>query len=113
MNAGRFISLDTRAVAGAGVTSAQRVHGRSTVSSTVNGRLIVAHAPGGATTITSVNGVAVIAIAGHKVRVEKARIRLDDRAKAIPAKTKRVEIVVEGSKVFITADHQTIFAPGR
>jgi hypothetical protein len=108
MNARTLSSFVTIAVSSATGAAGQVTHS-STSSTMINGRRIVAHTDKGSASITAAGGMAVISIAGRRVKVEKARITLDSQAKPIAATAKRVEIEAKGGKVTITVDHKVLF----
>jgi hypothetical protein len=113
MNTRALFSLVAIAVSGASGAAAQGTHSRSTASTMVNGRRIVAHTDKGAASIATSGGAAAISIPGHKIKVEKARITLDNQAKPIAPTAKRVEVDARGGKVNITVDHKVLFNQGR
>jgi len=113
MNTRALVSIVTIAVSGASGAPAQGTRSRSTASTMVNGRRIVAHTDKGAASIAASGGAAVISIPGHKIKVERARVTLDNQAKPIAPTAKRVEVDARGGKVNISVDHKVLFSPGR
>jgi hypothetical protein len=103
------------AIALSSATSAasQGKHNPQLASTMINGRRIGAHVDVGAASIATQNTVAVVSIPGHKIKIEKARITLDNQAKPIPAAARRVEIEARRGQVLITVDHKVLFPPGR
>src|SRR4051794_35702735 len=89
MNARTLLSLVAIAVSGAAGAAAQGTNRRSTASTMINGRRIVAHTDKGSASIAPSGGATVISIPGHKVKVEKARVTLDNQPKPIAATAKR------------------------
>ena len=111
MNARHVASVLAVTASVATATAAQSKHSTQLASTMINGRRIVAHVDAGTASIVTQGGAAAVTIPGHKIRVEKTRITLDNQTKPIPATAKRVEIEVRRGQVIITVDHKVLFPP--
>ena len=113
MNTRALVSIVTVAVSSATAAATQGTHSRSTASTMVNGRRIFVRTDRGSASITASGGAAAISIPDHKIKVEKARVTLDNQTKPIAATAKRVEVNAHGGKVIISVDHKVLFPPGK
>src|SRR5438067_13529084 len=113
MNARYLVTVLALTVSSATSAAAQNKHDSRTASTMINGRRIFARTDKGSASIARSGGTAAISIPGHKIKVEKARVILDNQGKPIPAAVKRVEIDAVGGKVIISVDHKVVLMQGK
>ena len=84
---------------------------RVTLRATVQGREVIAMLRGRATIANAEAGAAaVIMFAGMEIRVEPDRLLVDGVVRAeLPAEAKRVELVLFGDELTVTADGREVF----